>query len=388
MEKKKPAILHITSWFNHDENSHEAVFVKNHIESLVPHASNHVLHICNEKKPLKILRTKRSTGFENSAFTFERVTVYTMTERWRELEFVIKRFLKKYLAATIEKFDVINFYIAYPNGLVIKDFISRYPDKSFTITEQWSAYHNAFGLPATSPGRKRIERIFDNNITLAVVSTSLGEDIRIFTGKKLAYFVIPAILEENFQEVERNLPTDKLRVCSINNWSAMKNPMTVIDAVEMLLKQGEQIELVLGGEGYRFDEIKQYIAAKGLGKHVITTGDLSRDRVAEILASSHIYLQSSVYETFSVICVEAISSGTPVIAHNVGGMRDFINDTNGMLVNDLEPATWANAILEMKSRIAGYDLKKMAGHMQDIYSKEKIGQLYFNALTKNLRSEK
>src|SRR5687768_2785659 len=105
---------------------------------------------------------------------------------------------EKYLEATIEKFDVINFYIAYPNGLVIKDFIARYPHKSFAVTEQWSAYHYAFGLPATSRGRKRIEKIFDNNITLAVVSSSLGEDIRAFTGKKLDYSVIPAIIEKNF----------------------------------------------------------------------------------------------------------------------------------------------------------------------------------------------
>ena len=355
MRQKKPNILHITSWFNNTENSNEAVFVKNHVESLMPHADNHVLHICNEKNALKVLTTTRSTGFKNAGFTFERVTVYTATGRWLELEIAIKRFLKKYLRANIEKFDVINFYIAYPNGLIIKDFITRYPDKSFAVTEQWSAYHNAFGLPATSRGRKRIEAIFDNAITLAVVSSSLGEDIRTFTRKQLDYFIIPNILEKNFMNVERNLPEDKLRVCSINNWSVMKNPLTLIDAVEILINRGEAIELVLGGEGYRLDEIRQYIAAKKLEKHVITTGDLSRNRVSEILASSHIYLQSSVYETFSVICIEAISSGTPVIAHNVGGMRDFINDSNGMLVDDLEPATWAKAILEMKNRYRNFD---------------------------------
>ena len=45
-------------------------------------------------------------------------------------------------------------------------------------------------------------------------------------------------------------------------------------------------------------------------------------------------LHASEVETFSIVVAEAIATGTPVLASNVGALSELINESNGILVNN------------------------------------------------------
>ncbi len=63
------------------------------------------------------------------------------------------------------------------------------------------------------------------------------------------------------------------------------------------------------------------------------TGKLIGTDLAEVYASSDIFLFPSISETFGNVVLESLASGTPVVAANEGGPTDIIsNNENGFLV--------------------------------------------------------
>jgi glycosyltransferase involved in cell wall biosynthesis len=68
-------------------------------------------------------------------------------------------------------------------------------------------------------------------------------------------------------------------------------------------------------------------------------GPLPRDRVVELFRAADASVLSSSWENFPHTVVEALATGTPVIATAVGGVAEVVRDgVNGLLVapGDLE----------------------------------------------------
>ena len=55
------------------------------------------------------------------------------------------------------------------------------------------------------------------------------------------------------------------------------------------------------------------------------TGNISKEKIVEILHDSDFFVHASYIETFSLVIAEALSTGTPVIASNVGAIPEFVN---------------------------------------------------------------
>ena len=52
----------------------------------------------------------------------------------------------------------------------------------------------------------------------------------------------------------------------------------------------------------------------------------------------------SVWENLPCVIIEALASGLPVVATNVGGIPELVNDENGVLVPPEDPYSLANAL--------------------------------------------
>jgi glycosyltransferase involved in cell wall biosynthesis len=57
------------------------------------------------------------------------------------------------------------------------------------------------------------------------------------------------------------------------------------------------------------------------------------------------------HEDFGIAPIEAIALGTPVLAYNAGGAREYvINGVNGQLVNSLDVTEWQRAYSRLVSK--------------------------------------
>jgi glycosyltransferase involved in cell wall biosynthesis len=76
---------------------------------------------------------------------------------------------------------------------------------------------------------------------------------------------------------------------------------------------------------------------------------VNHDRVLAILGSAHIFCFPTDSEGFPKAVHEALACGLPVITTPVSVLPQLIGDRNGILLNDIQPQTIAQAILDLIS---------------------------------------
>ncbi|MEH3156976.1 MAG: glycosyltransferase [Gordonia paraffinivorans] len=94
-------------------------------------------------------------------------------------------------------------------------------------------------------------------------------------------------------------------------------------------------------EAHRLDRIA---AELGVADRVHLLGKLPREAMPEVLASADLVACVPWYEPFGIVPLEAMASGTPVVATAVGGLTDTVIDgVTGTLVPPRDPAALAGA---------------------------------------------
>jgi glycosyltransferase involved in cell wall biosynthesis len=367
-------VLHIVPWFPNPKNPIEGIFIARHIEALQQFCENSVLHLSFGSK-------NKIEADSYSGISVERQSIKPLVNKWILKEKIAFKRISLYLNKYAAKYTTVVIYITYPNAIGIEKLKKKYPLIQFVLAEQWSAYHTNFNLSESSSGRKRIANIFHNGTPLIVVSKALGEDIRKFANKPaLDFNVVPNIIDDttfNYKKKDMERP---FTFCSINNWSAMKNPILLIDAFQILNTSNKNTRLILAGSGQLDTEIKEHIKLLGLEKKIILKGRISKSEVADLLHLSNAYCQSSNYETFSAICIEALATGTPVIATNIGGMKDFIHQKNGILVDSMEVVKWKDAMEKIIAQYKNYNFKAISENCISTYNKTSVGALFYHTL--------
>lgn len=88
------------------------------------------------------------------------------------------------------------------------------------------------------------------------------------------------------------------------------------------------------GNGEQMEEIKTIIYNAGNNKNIILHGQQSNENVLRFYKENyiHLFVNASISEGVPVSIMEALSFGIPVLATNVGGTGEIVNDRNGLLV--------------------------------------------------------
>ncbi len=119
-----------------------------------------------------------------------------------------------------------------------------------------------------------------------------------------------------------------------------------IRALEMEPQLKEQIRLVLVGDGPLRKECQQLLNAAGLDQLAWLPGE--RNDVPEVMRGLDCFVLPSLAEGISNTILEAMASGLPVIATNVGGNADLVVvEQTGVLVPPADPESMARAIIRM-----------------------------------------
>ncbi len=110
----------------------------------------------------------------------------------------------------------------------------------------------------------------------------------------------------------------------------VKNHYLLFNAVHSITNKIKTIKLLVVGGGSKYDEYLSYIQQNGLEKNITLIG--TQHNVFKHLLKSKVFVLTSNREGNPISILEAMSCGLPIVASNVGGIPDIIeNGINGFL---------------------------------------------------------
>ena len=163
----------------------------------------------------------------------------------------------------------------------------------------------------------------------------------------------------------------------------IKNVSLLISAMRYITDQMPSAKLVLVGDGPLRERLRAQVRKLGLQKNVIFVGRVHFSETSGYYAAADVFCMPSLYDNYPNSVVEAMSSGLPVVATNVGGIPLQVQDgKTGYLVESGDETALAEKILKLvnnpsKAKKMGLDGRHFAiKHFNWDVSAKKLKKLY------------
>lgn len=176
-------------------------------------------------------------------------------------------------------------------------------------------------------------------------------------------------------------------ITMVARFAAPKDHSTLLHAVAAVSESPWRLRLV--GDGPLLTDAVSLASNLGISDRVHFLG--ARTDVAQLLASSDIFVLASRFEGLPISILEAMRAGLPVVASNVGGVPELVTDKSGILVPASDPDSLATAIRQL---LASHELRTHLGRNGRIKFKkdfraegmmEKIINVYNTCLARSRR---
>ncbi len=123
-----------------------------------------------------------------------------------------------------------------------------------------------------------------------------------------------------------------------------KNLLTLLRAYAMLPTRDVKLVLV-GGKGWMYEDVFRTIDELALGDDVLLPGYVPDVELPRWYAGAELFVYPSVYEGFGLPLLEAMATGTPVIASNTSSLPEAVGSA-GMLPPPDDAEAWADAMAQ------------------------------------------
>ena len=170
----------------------------------------------------------------------------------------------------------------------------------------------------------------------------------------------------------------KVSFISVGSLLHVKGYDFLIKTFSLISKDLPPWELNLIGGGEEYEHLKQMIIDYGLSDYIKLIGRKGRQEIVHLLGESDVYISSSRSENFSVSVIEALSLGVPIIATVCGGIKECIDESNGLLVPVEDEKEMAKAIMTMSNTLDTYNRNEIAEQSRSLYAPQVIAQQLTN----------
>jgi L-malate glycosyltransferase len=370
-------ILFLSSWYPTNENPNFGIFVKEHAHA-IKSVGNEIIVLALVVSRDKKLYSSTVTDFIDEKGV--RTVVIEIKSCFRDILYHLVHFqylliLKTYnrkIAPTFNP-DIIHSNVIFPAGILGNKFALSI-NKPHVITEHWS----------------RINGLLKKPILGKMAIKSYQEAARIFPVsdflKKRMLELIPSLDSSKFKKIGNVIDSntfyfkkkisdpDSIHFCAIATWANKKTPDKLpelfIEALSAIqLKTQKQIKLTMVGGGDRVEELKELSKKQPYKTEFVNYQ--TKDQINEILQNSDFFVHSSTIETFGVVIVEALMTGTPVICSSVGALPELVNETNGVLCNNTKEE-WVEGIEKAINK--KFNLEDIAKNVLFTYNSKTIGK--------------
>lgn len=137
----------------------------------------------------------------------------------------------------------------------------------------------------------------------------------------------------------------KIKIIHIGRFSKQKNHIGLIQIFEELYNINKNVELILIGIGEEKEKIEKMVLEKNINNSVKFLGQ--QDDVYKYLNQADIFVFPSLWEGIPMTIIEAMATGLPIVATNVGGINDMLVDYEEALVVEVDNKKILESILSL-----------------------------------------
>lgn len=158
-------------------------------------------------------------------------------------------------------------------------------------------------------------------------------------------------------------------IVSIRNLFALYNVEMLIRAIPLVLSKVPEAEFLIGGDGEQRNYLESLVNSLGVEGNSKFIGNISHHDIPEYLASSDIYVSTSLSDSTSLSLQEAMACELAPVVTDLPANREWINDgENGFIVPIGDTETLAQKIVDL---IRNEELRRKFGKLGRKIIKEK-----------------
>jgi glycosyltransferase involved in cell wall biosynthesis len=208
-----------------------------------------------------------------------------------------------------------------------------------------------------------------SDLTTTVSQLAVDEAVRRHATRRDRILVVPnGIRTQAYQDdpALRDCVRSELSLRNDFTWLAVgrltraKRQTDLITAMGSVIAAEPRTRLLIAGAGPLRAELEQQVCDAGLTEAVSFLG--LRDDVRALMQAADAFVMSSAWEGLPMVLLEASASALPIVATDVGGSQDIVDDgKTGYLSPARQPAKLATMMLRLMTR--GQDERDAMGHL-------------------------
>lgn len=322
-------VLFLTFWYPSEKDPVKGVFILEHARAIKA-AGCEVFILA-----VRIEHGKSFISYKHETFTDSfgiQTHILSINSLLYKLLYINIPLLAKIVFRTFYKFiypqfepDIIHSNILSPCAIT-GHFLSKRLNKPHVITEHWSKTDKFFRLNIFSFLGKRA---YNQASCITVVSNWLKRELEKHVSNPDKIKIVPNVIDSTFtlKKIKEN---HVIRFTAVATWVPPKNIDLIVAGLNEFAKSTDKpVELNIVGNGTLLNPVLTHQSQYPFT--IIHHGFLKRSEISNILQRTHCFLHCSEIETFSVVIAEALCTGLPVAASNVGAIPELINESNGIL---------------------------------------------------------
>lgn len=179
-------------------------------------------------------------------------------------------------------------------------------------------------------------------------------------------------------------------VIFIGRLHPVKGVQYLIEAMAIVRQQMPDVKLVIVGDGVERARLEKLAERLNLNDCIQFTGQVPQESIPRLMHQADVFALSSLSESFGIVNLEAMAAGLPIVATNVGGIPDIVEEgVNGYLVNAKNPEEIAERVVillqddEMREEISANNREKAESYTWDKVTGTVEG-IYFECLVPDM----
>ena len=272
-----------------------------------------------------------------------------------------------------KKPDLTHLNVIYPIGLWAM-YLKKRKNIPYIITEHSSGFQNkknAYSKTILSFSKK----VLSKAEYIIPVSEDLKSHLqKVHPGNN--YRCISNVVNKNiFNPGISNTPKKQFIHVS-TAYEPAKNILGIVKTIKALSLKRKDFNLQIISDG---DTLAAHELARELGilnSFVVFHDTKTTEEIAKMYHGKEALILFSNFENFPCVIPEAWMSGIPVIATSVNGIPEYVNSSNGILIEPKDQKALENAMNSILDNNKTFDPEKLRSYAIDHFSYEAIAEQY------------